>query len=137
VQASIEDRRDVMVTLLAEVARAYVDLRGFQRQLDIAQQNAKSQRDTLALTQAKQKAGLSSDLDVAQSESLVYSTEATIPTLQSSIRASAHTIAVLLAVERRIEQGTVTQRTLPNTKARPFRWVAIRSAAASRRHPPR
>ena len=47
-------------------ARHYVELRGFQRQVAIANDNVKSQQETLELTRAKFNAGLTSDLDVAR-----------------------------------------------------------------------
>jgi len=116
VEASIEDRRDAMVTLLAEVARAYIDLRGFQRQLGITQENIKAQRDTLELTKTKQRAGLSSDLDVAQSEALVYQTESTMPTLETGIRQSAYLIAILLAEEpMALDKELLTSEPIPNS----------------------
>src|SRR5205814_1929795 len=65
IAAAIEDRRDVMVSLLAEVARNYVDLRGFQRQIIIARENLAAQQQTLDLTRNLQRGGRASDLDVA------------------------------------------------------------------------
>lgn len=62
--ASVEDRRGVLVTLLAEVARNYVEVRGFQRRIAIAQANIRSQQETLELTRARFDAGLTSQLDV-------------------------------------------------------------------------
>ena len=58
IEATVEDRRDVLVTLLGEVARNYIDLRGFQRQLAVARGNLKTQQDTLELTQVRFQAGL-------------------------------------------------------------------------------
>ena len=74
IEATVEDRRDVLVTLLGEVARNYIDLRGFQRQLAVARANLKTQQDTLELTQVRFQAGLASDLDVAQQEAQVNTT---------------------------------------------------------------
>jgi NodT family efflux transporter outer membrane factor (OMF) lipoprotein len=95
IQASIADLQNVLVSLLGEVARNYVELRGFQRQIAIAEDNAKAQEQTLSLTQAKFKAGLSSDLDVARAEAQVSSTRATIPSFQAAAQQTAHRIAVL------------------------------------------
>src|SRR5262249_15372747 len=68
VGVTVEDGRDVLVTLLGEVAKDYIDLRGFQRRLAVARANLKTQQDTLELTQVRFQAGLASDLDVAQQE---------------------------------------------------------------------
>ncbi len=95
VQADIEDRRDVLVTLLAEVARDYIDLRGAQRDLTITRNNETSQQQTLNLTRERFRAGIASDLDVAQAEAQVATTAANIPTLEAQIRQEIHAISVL------------------------------------------
>ena len=95
-EAQIEVRRNALVTLLSEVARDYINLRGFQHELAIVQNNVVSQRDTLNLTRSKFEAGIATDLDVAQIEALVASTESQIPTLQTQIAQSIHQLAVLL-----------------------------------------
>ncbi len=96
VQFAIESRRDVLVTLLGEVASNYIQLRGFQRQLLIARENLASQQDTLQLTRTREEGGLVTDLDVAQAEAQVATTEATIPSLESSLRQTIHQLGVLL-----------------------------------------
>jgi outer membrane protein, multidrug efflux system len=96
IQAAVEDRRDVLITLLAEVASNYVQLRGAQRQLDVAMLNLKSQQDTLGLTRSRAEGGLSPYLDVAQQEAQVATTEAEIPTLQTEVRQTIHHLGILL-----------------------------------------
>lgn len=96
IQAAEEDRRAVLVTLISEVARNYVDLRGFQQRLSIARKNIQVQRDTLELTRNRFKAGLVSDLDVAQAESSLSTTESVVPPLDAAVQASIHRIGVLL-----------------------------------------
>jgi NodT family efflux transporter outer membrane factor (OMF) lipoprotein len=97
VQAAEEDRRDVLVTLLAEVARTYVNLRGYQKQMQIAKENLAAQQDTLELTTAKFKAGFVTDLDVARQATQVATTAADLPVLDAQIRISIHAMGVLLA----------------------------------------
>lgn len=99
IQAAVEDRRDVLVTLLSEVARNYIDLRGFQRDLVITQNNQKSQQETLNLTRERFRAGISSDLDVARAEAQVYTTASQVPTLEAQIRQAIHSISVLTGKE--------------------------------------
>ncbi len=94
--ATVEDQRSVLVTLLGDVAKNYIDLRGLQRQLVVAQQNLAAQQDTLGLTKVRFEAGLASDFEVAQAEGLVNSTAAQIPTLQSALKQAAYRIDVLL-----------------------------------------
>ena len=81
--SSTNDRRDVLVSLVAEVGRSYIELRGAQRQLVITNDNVKSQKDTLELTEQRFKAGLTSELDVARQRAQVDSTESQIPQLQT------------------------------------------------------
>jgi len=96
IEASLEDRRDVLITLLGDVAQNYIVLRGRQRQLDITQANLKSQQETLALTQARFRAGLVGELDVARAQALVASTASTIPSREQDVQQAIHRISVLL-----------------------------------------
>jgi outer membrane protein, multidrug efflux system len=96
VQASEEDRRDVLVTLAAEVAANYLTLRGSQRRLDIARQNIRTQEDTVELTRGRFQAGLASKLEVVQAEALLAGTEAKVPVLEASVRQAIHRLGVLL-----------------------------------------
>jgi len=89
-------RRHVLVTLLGEVARNYVETRGFQRRLEIAKKNLKTQEDALAITQDRFKNGLTSDLDVQQAATLLAATRSVIPLLETGIEASIYRLDVLL-----------------------------------------
>jgi NodT family efflux transporter outer membrane factor (OMF) lipoprotein len=98
-QAALEDERDVLVTLLAEVARDYIELRGFQRELYIAKENLAAQQHTLDLTRQRFAAGLTTQLDVAQAEAQVATTSSQIPIFESDARQSIHRISELLGEE--------------------------------------
>jgi NodT family efflux transporter outer membrane factor (OMF) lipoprotein len=99
VEASVENLRDTLVTLLGDVARNYVDLRGFQQRLSVARANLKTQQDTLELTRVRFQAGLASDLDVAQAEAEVNTTAAQIPVLESSLKSAMYSLDLLLGLE--------------------------------------
>jgi len=99
VQASEEDRRDVLVTLVAEVATNYLALRGSQGRLAIARENIRTQQNTVDLTQGRFQAGLSSKLAVVQSQALLAGTEAKVPVLEASVRQAIHRLGVLLGLE--------------------------------------
>jgi NodT family efflux transporter outer membrane factor (OMF) lipoprotein len=99
IEATVDDRRDVLVTLLGDVARNYIDLRGLQKRLAVARANLKAQQDTLDLTRVRFQAGLASDLDVAQAEAQANSTAAQIPVLQSSLKGAAYGLDLLLGLE--------------------------------------
>jgi outer membrane protein, multidrug efflux system len=96
VAASLEERRNALVTLLGDVARNYIELRGFQRRLAVARSNLQAQQETLDLTKVRFEAGLSSDFEVAQSEGQVNTTAAQIPALESALKGSVHRLDVLL-----------------------------------------
>ena len=95
-QASVEDYRDVLVTLYAEVGSAYVDTRAFQTRLDFANQNVAAQEHSLELTRDRFNAGLTSALDVAQAEQNLAQTKSTIPALEIGLEAALNRLAVLL-----------------------------------------
>jgi multidrug efflux system outer membrane protein len=94
--ASEFGQRDVLVMLLGEVARDYVDLRGFQKRLAIANQNIKAQEKSLAITQNRFTNGLATDLDVQQATTVLATTRADVPTLESAIQTTTHNIEVLI-----------------------------------------
>jgi NodT family efflux transporter outer membrane factor (OMF) lipoprotein len=94
--ATEDTRRDVLVTLLAEVARNSVEVRGFQQRLDITRANIRAQQQTVELTTARFAAGRSSELDVAQARANLATTEAQVPVLTSSLTQAMHRLSVLL-----------------------------------------
>jgi NodT family efflux transporter outer membrane factor (OMF) lipoprotein len=96
VAASVFGMRDTLVTLLSEVARNYIEARGYQRQLTIAHENIRAQEDNLVITQDRFKHGLTSDLDVQQAATVLATTRAEVPTLENSLLASIHGLGVLL-----------------------------------------
>jgi multidrug efflux system outer membrane protein len=99
VAAAEENLRDVHVILFGDVGRVYSQLRGFQRRLEIANKNIKTQQDTLDLTKAREKAGLATQLDVSRAAAQLESTKAVVPTLLSGIDISIHRLSVLLGEE--------------------------------------
>ncbi len=88
-------RRDVMVSLVSEVARNYFELRGGQNRLAVAERNATNQFETLKLTLSKLEAGRSTELDAARARAQYNVTLASIPPLESTIKRSIHRLSVL------------------------------------------
>lgn len=99
IESAVDNRRDVVVTLVSDIARNYVELRGFQQRLAIATKNIQTQQQSVDITRARFTAGLTTDLDVAQAESILASTRATVPTLEAGARRSIHRLSVLLGSE--------------------------------------
>lgn len=94
--AAEENLRDVLVTLLAEVARNYVELQGLQREIVIANENLRIQQETLELVQVRSQAGLASELDVTRAQAQVATTESQIPLLERATKQAIHRLSVLL-----------------------------------------
>ncbi|GJQ28592.1 MAG: RND transporter [Phycisphaerae bacterium] len=94
--ASVESLRDARVVLVAEVARAYVDLRSAQARLDIARQNARVQQQTLDLSAERRRAGLGTDLDVARARAQLETIHAQIPPFETARQQAQHRLDVLL-----------------------------------------
>jgi NodT family efflux transporter outer membrane factor (OMF) lipoprotein len=99
VQSAIEERRNLEVTMLGEVARNYLDFRGTQQRLQIARDNLASQREIVRLTRSMQTNGLATDLDVSQASAQADTTAATIPPLEFQTRRLIHALSILLAQE--------------------------------------
>lgn len=93
-EANVHAARTVVI---AEVARAYLDLRGLQRRYAVAQQSLENQRLTLHLVSVRLDAGRSTQLDVARASSLYDSTQATLPAIQAAIDHDAYRLATLTA----------------------------------------
>jgi NodT family efflux transporter outer membrane factor (OMF) lipoprotein len=97
--ATIEDRHAYLVSILAEVAFDYLELRGLQDRLRIAQENLALQQDTLALTRSLRHAGFNSELDVSRALTLVAQTRSQIAPLRTQIAQMEHALATLLGAE--------------------------------------
>lgn len=96
--ATTEDVRFVALTLAAETAATYVDLRAFQRRVALAERNTDLQQQTLQLVRSRYDAGLVSERDVAQAATNVQVTRSRLPSLQAGLRAAENRLSVLLGV---------------------------------------
>jgi multidrug efflux system outer membrane protein len=95
VSASLDD---VRVTVAAEVARNYFELRGLQQQLAVAERSLTNQRETLRLTTVRRDAGIGEEQDVASAAARVAAIEASVPPLRASVASRLHRLAVLNGV---------------------------------------
>lgn len=93
--ASEADLRDVLVTLLGDVALSYVDVRTAQSRLSFAEKNLEAQSGVLDITRWRAEAGLASALEVEQAQSNYQQTRAGIPSLRSSLVAAMNRLSVL------------------------------------------
>ncbi|MBX7258217.1 MAG: efflux transporter outer membrane subunit [Candidatus Hydrogenedentes bacterium] len=112
IEAVDEFRRDVLVSLISEVALNYIELRSAQNRLDITNKNIKAQEETLKLTRDRFTAGLSSELDAVRAESLLSTTQSQIPMLETQVDMSIHRLSVLLGAE----PGALMEELKPSAK---------------------
>jgi NodT family efflux transporter outer membrane factor (OMF) lipoprotein len=95
-QASEVSLRDAWVSLLAEVASDYIQVRTYQKRLDVAQENLKAQEETFELTRIRSEAGLVDELDLQQARYNMESSRSQIPGLRSGLDAAQNSLAILL-----------------------------------------
>lgn len=93
--ASGNDLAAMQVVIVGEVASTYIDLRGQQERLRVAEQNADNEKRTVKLVEATYDAGRGTKFDTARARALYESTTARIPALQSTIALDEHRLAVL------------------------------------------
>jgi multidrug efflux system outer membrane protein len=91
-------QRAVLVTLVANVARAYFELRELDLDLEIARRTFASREKSLRLTRARHEEGIATRLDIRQAEQLLYTTAARIPDLERLIAQKENEIRLLLAL---------------------------------------
>jgi NodT family efflux transporter outer membrane factor (OMF) lipoprotein len=96
VDQAADQRRDALVSSLAELARDYIQLRGVQTQIKIANDNLKVDRDILQLVQERQQRGLQNGLDVENAAAQVESIRAQLPTLQQQESQYINALSLLL-----------------------------------------
>ena len=94
-ESSQHDLDDVQISVAAEVARTYFDLRGAQRQLAVAQRNATNQQKIVKLTEDRLAAGRGTAFDTERAKSVLYLTLASTPTLEAQIALERNRLAVL------------------------------------------
>jgi NodT family efflux transporter outer membrane factor (OMF) lipoprotein len=95
-QAAGEALRDVLVSLLAEVALNYIDVRSFQARLSIAESNLEAQEETCNIVQWRFQAGLTTQLDVEQATYNLEQTRSQLPPLRVGLEQAKNRLAVLL-----------------------------------------
>jgi NodT family efflux transporter outer membrane factor (OMF) lipoprotein len=95
-EASQEQLHDVLVSLLAEVALNYLEVRTFQARLAVTEKNIKAQQETYELNDSRNRAGIISELPVQQARYNLENSRSQVPTLQTGLAAAKNRLAVLL-----------------------------------------
>jgi NodT family efflux transporter outer membrane factor (OMF) lipoprotein len=131
--ATREAYRDVLVSLTAEVARHYIDLRAAQQRLLVARKNIALQQRILQLTQERFALGLGDSLAIAQARTQLALLQAQVPPLQSSEAQARHQLALLLGKQpHQLDQDRPGQQTQPLP---PSRLPALPPSAILRQRP--
>ncbi len=94
-EASIEDYHGVLVSLRAEIALVYIDVRTLQRRIVIAERNVSTQRQSSELVRLQYAAGTARGLDRALAEAEVATTEASLPLLRARLRLAINRLSIL------------------------------------------
>jgi NodT family efflux transporter outer membrane factor (OMF) lipoprotein len=97
-EASVYDYDAVLVTLLGDVATAYVQIRTLDEQIKLTRANIALQRATLTIAQARFKGGTATQLDVDQAQSNLSQTESQVPQLEIQLRQANNQLAILLGI---------------------------------------
>jgi multidrug efflux system outer membrane protein len=93
--ATASDLDALQVAIVGEVARSYVELRGFQERLRVARDNAENQRETLRLVNARFDAGRGTEFDTSRARAQLEATLARVPALEAQVAVTMHRLAVL------------------------------------------
>lgn len=96
-EAHVEYSRNVMITLIAEMARTYINLRSYQAQLANARQIENIQNSLLCLVQNKYQQNLASEIDLENAKKEIYKTQASITVLEQAILESVNGIALIVS----------------------------------------
>jgi NodT family efflux transporter outer membrane factor (OMF) lipoprotein len=95
-EGAIENLRDIQVTMVAEVAMQYINIRTYQQRLKVVKDLERVRADLVHLNTVNFEAGLIDDIVVEESKSLLEQTRAQIPILETSLQQSIFSLAILL-----------------------------------------
>ena len=116
--ATEEGRRATILTLVASVASAYINLRDLDRQLEIAKATAASRAESVKVFQLRFSGGVVSQMELAQNQSEYEAAAATIPQIESQIAQQENALSVLLGrnpgpIKRGLEIGQLALPAVP------------------------
>jgi outer membrane protein, multidrug efflux system len=107
-RASVEDQHAVLVSLCADVARAYIELRGAQLRMEVTARSLATQQELYDLTRQRQAVGLTTELDVANAGAQLDSTRALVPQLDREVTENINQLSLLLGQEPDALRGELT-----------------------------
>jgi NodT family efflux transporter outer membrane factor (OMF) lipoprotein len=112
--ASIENYDDALVTLVADVAVTYVEVRTLQQRLAFARANVEAQREALRIAKVNFKEGKRSEFDVQQARTNLGKTESQLPALETTLRQASNRLCVLMGTPPQDLQATLGEGGIPH-----------------------
>ena len=97
-QASVSDYQEALITLVAEVARTYINVRTFEERIRLAESNVKLQQRSLSIADVRFRNGATTALDVEQAKSNLADTQALLPQFRQGLRQARNSMSVLLGL---------------------------------------
>ena len=117
--ASVANYDNALVSLVADVASAYIQIRTVQAQIGIARENVERQEKALKIARAKFLYGTATKRDVYQAEDVLGATQATIPQLNIQLAQSDNALSVLLGLPPgQLDEAFVHVASIPTTNAK-------------------
>lgn len=111
---SVANYDDVLVSLIGDVATSYVAIRTIEREIAIAHDNIRKQKDALKIAEARYKGGAVAERDVFQAKNVLYATEASIPQLTLQLQQARNALSLLLGLPpQRLETLLAGRRPIP------------------------
>ena len=121
-EAEEDAKRGVLVSVVAEVARNYIELRTAQKRLTIAKENIQTQSESLDVAKRLDAAGIVSDLDVTRARAEQTQTQSEVPELEIREKAAIHQLGILLG---EAPQALLAELQPPRPIPAPARRVSI------------
>ena len=97
-RSTVADYDSALVTLTADAATFYIQIRVIEKRLAIARENLETQKESLRIAETRFEGGTTSERDVQQAKSQLFNTQATIPVLEAQLRQSKDALCVLLGI---------------------------------------
>jgi NodT family efflux transporter outer membrane factor (OMF) lipoprotein len=97
-RATVADYDSALVSLTADAANAYIQIRTLEKRIEIARENLETQKESLRIAEARFHGGTTSERDVEQARTILYNTQAAIPVLEAQLRQSKDALSVLIGI---------------------------------------
>jgi NodT family efflux transporter outer membrane factor (OMF) lipoprotein len=129
--AAEEELRGATVTLIADIATNYINARGYQERIGLSQKTVASQRQTRELVQTQLTLGSANQLDIANADGQVASTETSIPDLEIAYQQAVHRLSVLSGQQPKALVNLMAKRkSVPNVAFKPRAGIAADAISA-------